>query len=187
MHSELLWRQRVTTFEPARLSRSLHQQHVKFQRTDIVIKIPRLVNLKATQLETLEDDLMKSVEELQARRRIDEILDPSEEKCIGEATIYEDDDAIVAEIQRRQAIRSGKIVEVESDEEPEEDNQSKVSTTDSELIGLCTKLEAACIARVDADSSLDFIHDLRGFRAVLQREEMQKAKQTTLDSLWGTK
>ncbi|KAG2367633.1 hypothetical protein BDR07DRAFT_1606055 [Suillus spraguei] len=67
-------------------------------------------------------------EEVTTRRRIigapltvDEILDPQEEKNVGEPTAYEEDDAIVAEIQRRQAIRSGELVEVESDDEDEDD------------------------------------------------------------------
>ncbi|KAG2356409.1 hypothetical protein BDR07DRAFT_1464058 [Suillus spraguei] len=79
---------------------------------------------KAPQLNTLEHELMKSIEELTTRRRIiggpltaDEILDPQQEKNVEEVTAYEDDDAIVAEVQRRQAIRSGELVEVESDDE----------------------------------------------------------------------
>ncbi|KAG2354522.1 hypothetical protein BDR07DRAFT_1614209 [Suillus spraguei] len=98
---------------------------------------------------------MKSIEELTTRRQIigapltaDEILDPQEEKNVGEVTAYEDDDAIVAEIQCRQAIRSGELVEVESDDEDEDDPP---------------KLEAACIARVGADSSLDLVHKLCAF------------------------
>ncbi|KAG2357400.1 WD40-repeat-containing domain protein [Suillus spraguei] len=112
------------------------------------------------------------------------ILDPQEEKNVGEVTAYEDDDAIVAEIRRRQAIRSGELVEVESDDE-DEDDPPKVCAI--ELIPLCEKLEAACIARVGADSSLDLVHKLRAFRAALRREELQNAKQATLDKFWNTK
>ncbi|KAG1741863.1 uncharacterized protein EDB91DRAFT_1081655 [Suillus paluster] len=79
---------------------------------------------KAPQLQTLKHELMKSIEELATRRQIigtpltvDEILDPQEEKWIGEVTGYGDDGAIVAEIQCRQGIRSGELVEVESDDE----------------------------------------------------------------------
>ncbi|KAG2370287.1 hypothetical protein BDR07DRAFT_1386936, partial [Suillus spraguei] len=94
---------------------------------------------------------LKFTQELTTRRRIigapltvDEILDPHEENNVGEATAYEDDDAIVAEIQHRQAIRSGELVKVESDDE-DGDDLPKVCAT--ELILLCEKLEAACIAR----------------------------------------
>ncbi|KAG1865846.1 hypothetical protein DFJ58DRAFT_724240 [Suillus subalutaceus] len=112
------------------------------------IKVAETVE-KLASLQTLEHGLMKSIEELTTRRQIigtplsvDEILDPQEEKNIGEVTVYEDDDAIVAEIRRRQGIRSGELVEVESDDE-DEDDQPKVCV--AELIPLCEKLEVACI------------------------------------------
>ena len=55
---------------------------------------------------------------------INEMLDPSAEN-VNEETVYKDDDAIVAEIKRRQAIRSREIVEVESgDEDISDDNRS---------------------------------------------------------------
>ncbi|KAG2358416.1 hypothetical protein BDR07DRAFT_1379460 [Suillus spraguei] len=118
------------------------------QRTGLIVKILPLP--KAPQLNTLEHELMKSIEELTTRRQIigapltaDEILDPQEEKNVGEVTAYEDDDAIVAEIQCRQAIRSGELVEVESDDEDEDDPPK-------------------C-------------------------EELQNAKQATLDKFWNTK
>jgi hypothetical protein len=51
--------------------------------------------------------LTKSIEKLTTWRwiigtppTVDEILNPQEEKNIGEVTVYEDDDAIVAEIWR---------------------------------------------------------------------------------------
>jgi hypothetical protein len=162
---------------------------VACRRTGLTIKIPLLT--KSPQLQTLEHGLTKSIEELTTRRRIigtpltvDEILNPQEEKNIGEVTVYEDDDAIVAEIRRQQGIRSGELVEVESDDE-DEDDQPKVCV--AELIPLCEKLEAACIARAGADSSLDLIHKLRAFQATLRCEELQNAKQATLDQLWNTK
>lgn len=76
------------------------------------------------------------------------------------------------------------MVEEDSDDEDEGD-QPKLCT--AELIPLCEKLEAACIARAAADSSLDLIHGLRAFRATLRREELQNAKQATLDKFWNSK
>ena len=98
-------------------------------------------------------------------------------------TVYKDDNAIVAEIKRRQAIRSGEIVEVESDDEDTSDDKPKLST--AELIGLCEQLEAACVAQVNADSSFDVIHNFRRLRGVLRREEIQNVKQATLDTFWN--
>ena len=54
---------------------------------------------------------------------------------------------------------------MESDDEDIGDEKLKLSTM--ELIGLCEQLEAACITRVNADSSFDIIHNLRRFGGVL--------------------
>ncbi|KAG1852494.1 hypothetical protein F4604DRAFT_1805511 [Suillus subluteus] len=51
----------------------------------------------------------------------------------------------------------------------------------------CCVKSSCMIARAGADSSLDLIHKLRAFRATLRREELQNAKQATLDQLWNTK
>jgi len=110
------------------------------QRSGLIIKIP--ARAKAPQLEAIECDLklklMKTVEQRQDQRRIvgapltiDEMLDLSvEDVGEGPGTVYNDDDAIVAEIERQQAIRSGEIVqvEVESDDENIGDGKSKLST-----------------------------------------------------------
>ena len=74
---------------------------------------------------------------------IDEMLDPSVEN-VNEETVYKDVNAIVAEIKRRQAIRSGEIVEVKSGDEDISDDKLKLST--AELTGLCEQLEAGCVA-----------------------------------------
>jgi hypothetical protein len=64
--------------------------------------------------------------------------------------------------------------------------QAETKDTSPE-IWLCEKLEAACMARAGADSSLDLIHELRAFRATLRRKELHNAKQATLDKFWNTK
>jgi len=61
------------------------------------------------------------------------MLNPSVEN-VNEENVYKDDNAIVAEIKRRQAIRSGEIVEVESGDEDISDDKPKLST--AELTGL---------------------------------------------------
>jgi hypothetical protein len=83
---------------------------VACHRTGLVIKIPAL-KTKAPQLDLLKQSLQQSIDELKTRKCIiggsptlDEILDPLEEKETGESTLYEDDAAIVAEVQHRQAI-----------------------------------------------------------------------------------
>ncbi|KAG0703277.1 hypothetical protein DFH29DRAFT_874538 [Suillus ampliporus] len=98
---------------------------------------------KTDALKAVMDAEGDNIEAAEAAEKLASILNPQEEKNIGEVTAYEDDDAIVAEIQRRQGIRSGELVEVESDDEDEGD-QPKVCA--AELIPLCEKLEAACVA-----------------------------------------
>jgi hypothetical protein len=117
------------------------------------------------------------------------MLGPSAEKNVGEATVaVYDDDATIAEVQRQQAISGGNPIEVESDDsddddDDDDDDQPKPSAT--ELIEFCEQVEAAYVARLHADSSLDLLHNLRAFRGVLRREVRQKATQTTLDSFWN--
>ena len=74
---------------------------------------------------------------------------------------------------------------MESDDEDIQVGDEKLKLSTMELIGLCEQLVAACIAQVNADSSFDIIHNLRRFRGVLRREEIQNAKQATLDTFWN--
>ena len=73
---------------------------------------------------------------------------------------------------------------LKSDDEDISDDKPKLGST-AELIGLCEQLEAGCIARVNADSSFDVIHNLCRLRGVLQYEEIQDVKQATLDTFWN--
>jgi hypothetical protein len=50
----------------------------------------------------------------------------------------------------------------------------------SVIILLCEKLEVACITQSGADTSLELTHQLRQFRGVLRREELQNVVQITL-------
>ena len=70
-----------------------------------------------------------------------------------------------------------------TDDEDISDDKPKLST--AEVIGLCEQLEVACIARVNADSSFDVIHNLRRLRGILQCKEIQNVKQATLDTFWN--
>ena len=135
---------------------------------------------------------MKNVEQLLQDQRqivgaplaINNMLNPSVDS-VNEETVYKVDNAIVAEIKRQQAIRSGEIIEMESGDEDISDNKPKLST--AELTGLCEQLEAGCIARVNTNSSFHVIHNLRRFRGALQHKEIQDVKQATLDTLWNMK
>ncbi|KAG1756386.1 uncharacterized protein EDB91DRAFT_1076432 [Suillus paluster] len=113
-------------FIPSRTTTKLPMlMHNNVVRMNLIVALVPM----APQLKTLERELMESVEELTTRRwiigtplTVDEILDPQEEKNIGEVTAYEDDDTIAA----RNLVCVAK------------------------LIPLCEKLEMACIAQAGA-------------------------------------
>jgi hypothetical protein len=132
----------------------------------------------------LEQDLMGCVTELRRRNRIhgevltiEELIHPKEELEVDETDVFEGDDAaIVAQVHREH-----EVVEVESDSEDKETTPMLSST---EIIGLCQRLEACCLD-VDGDF-LELARGLRRLRAKVRKEEMQRAKQVTLDMLWTT-
>ncbi|KAF8558115.1 hypothetical protein OG21DRAFT_1405665 [Imleria badia] len=157
------------------------------KRSGLILKlsIPR-----PPQLEVLEEGLKDSIMMLKDRNRIfgtplsvDELLDPLEEQENPDtmAEMFEDDDAIIAEVRRREAVRNGEVIEMDSDDEDDHEEETKPATT-SELIALAEKLEAGYVSQVGADSSSDFLHHLRAFRAELRRDQMKNAKQTMLTS-----
>ncbi|KAF8423946.1 hypothetical protein L210DRAFT_3765598 [Boletus edulis BED1] len=100
---------------------------------------------------------------------INELLDPLEERedLDMEAEMFEDDAGIIAEVCRREAVQNEDTIEVDSDDE--DDCHGAVMAT-SELIALAEKLEAGYVSRIGVDSSPDFLHHLRAFRAELRRD-----------------
>ncbi|CAA7260467.1 unnamed protein product [Cyclocybe aegerita] len=132
-----------------------------------------------------QEDLMKVVQDLKARRRIigapltlEEMLNPVGGDEIGEREFhFEDDDEIVARVRHEQAVARGEVIELDSEDE-EDDDHPRLSTR--EIMDLCTQLERACISENDPETSLDFLHGLRRFRIHLRRREAMGAKQTTL-------
>ncbi|KAI9566954.1 hypothetical protein HD554DRAFT_1037043 [Boletus coccyginus] len=91
-------------------------------RSGLVLKLSILM---PPQLEALEEDLRGSISVLKDRNRIfgtllsiNELLDPLEERenLDIEAKTFGDDSAIIAEVCRREAVRNGDAVEVDSDD-----------------------------------------------------------------------
>ncbi|KAF8432362.1 hypothetical protein L210DRAFT_3507542 [Boletus edulis BED1] len=110
---------------------------------------------------------------------INELLDPLEERegLDMEAELFEDDAEIIAEVRRREAVQNGDTIEADSDDEG--GCHGAVMAT-SEPIALAEKLEAGYASRIGVDSSPDFLHHLRAFRAELRRDQVKNAKQTRL-------
>ena len=133
-----------------------------------------------------EADVMKSVASLKQRNRIfgreptvDKFVDPIEEREIGDSPYrYEGGDAeIVEEVQYEMAVERGDIIKVDSDEDSDEEDPSM---TNAEVISLCGKLEAMCIAKGDPNTSLVLMGSLHKLRGQLRHEELANTKQTDI-------
>jgi hypothetical protein len=97
---------------------------------------------KPAQLSAAEQELMRSVNNLKEWKHIfgtlltiDEILDPVKEKDNGDLPNFEGgDQAIADEVCCEIAVTNGKVLEINSDDESEEDGSSFTYT---ELLNLC--------------------------------------------------
>ncbi|KAF9233486.1 hypothetical protein BU15DRAFT_66536 [Melanogaster broomeanus] len=103
---------------------------------------------KPPQLQVLEQDLTDSITNLKDKNRIfgtplsiNELLDPLEqqENLDMDAEMFKDD-VEIAEVRRREAVRNGDAIEVDSDDE--DDCHGVAAMATSELIALAEKLEA---------------------------------------------
>jgi hypothetical protein len=113
---------------------------------------------------------------------IDEILDPAEERDMGESPTYEGGDkAIADEVRREIAIANGKILDIDSDSD---DDDVHESITRTDLLDLCQRLEVGCMQYGDPQFSLNLSSQLRIYRGSLRREELLTAKQTSLDQFF---
>ncbi|KAF9241787.1 hypothetical protein BU15DRAFT_73131 [Melanogaster broomeanus] len=107
---------------------------------------------KPPQLQVLEQDLTDSITNLKDKNRIfgtplsiNELLDPLEqqENLDMDAEMFKDDVEIIAEVRRREAVRNGDAIEVDSDDE--DDCHGVAAMATSELIALAEKLEAGSV------------------------------------------
>jgi hypothetical protein len=53
-----------------------------------------------------------------------------------------------------------------------------------EAVHICQQLEEYCLEE-GGEHILELLHNLRRFQAQLRREEIQNAKQITLEDMWG--
>jgi hypothetical protein len=80
------------------------------------------------------------------------------------------------------AEKVGEVIEVESD--ADEDSQAEPEVSRVEALGLCQRLEGACLRFGNADPTLplELLKQIRLFRAHLRRDELLHGTQTTIDS-----
>ena len=131
----------------------------------------------------VEEELPDLVAQLKARKRItgqpftlEELLDPTEEREIGECLNIVDggDMEIVSMVQ---AEARGDIEEIDSDSD--DDNPEVVPATLKEMIAACRMLEENGL--LVCTNALDVVEAVRRFRGHLQKMSREGEKQTTLD------
>ncbi|KAH0835461.1 hypothetical protein J3R83DRAFT_9097 [Lanmaoa asiatica] len=146
--------------------------------------------LTVFELAGAEEELLESVKDLKDCNRIfgtpltlDELLAPREEIEIGEERYqFDDEAAIVTEVQHQMAVERGDIVEIESDDEDTQPRAAPIPRC--EILEMCEKLERICMSESDANTALELPRLLRKFRGELRQQEQSSAKQTTLDGFW---
>ena len=126
--------------------------------------------------------------QLKDRRRIfgqpctlDELVDPAEEREIGEKLYsFEGGDADIIEmVQQEIGLGRGDVEEIDSDDEPE-----AVPPPLKEVIKMCRILEEHSMA-VCTTGAFKFVKALREYRGHLQEMSRGGEKQTTLDTFLG--
>lgn len=145
------------------------------------------VATKTPQAQQIEQDLMQSVMELKKRNRVhgtlltlEELVNPLDEKEIGEDSLGHNDDEIVDQINREK--EGGTASDNESDSDADKEKEPPLGR--QAAIHLCQQLESYCLEE-GGEHVLELLYNLRRFRAQLRREDMQSAKQMTLEDLWS--
>ncbi|KAG2101876.1 uncharacterized protein F5147DRAFT_776530 [Suillus discolor] len=141
--------------------------------TGLKICIPVCPQQADDQLSSAEADLMQSVNNLKARNCIfgqlptlDELLDPAEERDMGEFPAFEGGDkAIADEVHREVTIASGEVIETDSDDDNDNDDSVAASITWTDLLDLCQQLKVGCMQYGNPPFSLNLSSQLRIFRA----------------------
>ncbi|KAJ7861116.1 hypothetical protein B0H14DRAFT_2576258 [Mycena olivaceomarginata] len=107
---------------------------------------------------------------------IDDLLDPPEERYVEEGREFSEDADIVAFVRHEEAVARGEIIEVDSDDEDEveDDPAPEMGTAD------------VCLTKGDPTQSFELSQALRLFRGHVQREVVLNARQTTLEESWGS-
>ena len=141
----------------------------------------------------VEEELLDLVAQLKERRCItgqpftlDELLDPKEEREIGECLdSFEGGDLeIVGMVQAEVGLARGDIEEIDSDSAS--DDPEVVPPSLKEMIEACRILEENSLV-VYTEGVLNLVQAARRYRGRLQKMSREGAKQTTLDMFFNFK
>jgi hypothetical protein len=145
----------------------------------------------------LESELLENVAELQQQNCVHGLAVSVEDLVNLHLKNLVDDDEflfeggdkeIIARVLASESLQQGKIVDVhaaseeeDSEEEEEEEEEEVPKPTNQQLQNACKMLEDACMSSMYLHG-VDLAQLLRCFCSELVREELAKAKQTTLDA-----
>jgi len=93
---------------------------------------------------------------------LEEMLNPVEEKDIGECYHLQTGDKIVEKVKYDMAIERGEMIEVDSESE-DEGEEAEDKLTILEVSRLCEQLEDLCLHYGEPDTSLDLNYQLQQF------------------------
>ncbi|KAG8781291.1 hypothetical protein FRC15_008897 [Serendipita sp. 397] len=114
---------------------------------------------------------------------LDELLDPEEERAIGESPYaFEGGDAeIIGMVQQEMGLARGNIKEIDSDDD---DGPEVVPPSLKEMINMCRIIEENSMV-VCTEGALEVVKSLCRYRGRLQKMSTEGAKQTTLDAFFN--
>ncbi len=145
----------------------------------------------------VEEEPLKLVAQLKDWRRIhgrpytlDELLDPKEEREIGESlhAFGGGDVEIIRVVQQGIDLERGEIEEIEEIEEIDSDDEDPEAAPPplKEMIIMCRVIEENCMV-VCTEGALEVVQSLRRYRGHLWRMSTEGAEQTTLDAFFSLK
>jgi hypothetical protein len=115
-------------------------------------------------------------------RDIEELIDPEEERVVGvEESLFMGNDFEIVE-----KVMQESIAPIEIANSDEEDGHPPPTTSLSEMIDMCTKMEKGCVFH-EAEGGLELASMLRRYRFDLQRVVNAGKKQTALGAFFAPK
>ncbi len=141
----------------------------------------------------VKEELLKLVAQLKDWRHIhgwpytlDELLDPKEERKIGESVhaFGGGDVEIIRVVQQGIDLARGKIEEIEEIDSDDEDPKAAPPPL-KEMIDMCWVMENCMV--VCTEGALEVVQSLRRYRGHLWRMSTEGAEQTTLDAFFSLK
>ncbi|KAN0132298.1 hypothetical protein V8E53_009898, partial [Lactarius tabidus] len=172
--------------------RAIQELSAACEQPRLTIRIP---TLHPPQLVATENELLASVEKLKSKNQVfgelptaEELTNSAHEHKVTEESPYAfpgGDLEIVEKVRYKEQVKCGEIIEIDEEEEegePDSDADSS-DVTRQETILLISQLERLSIRFGGGEmNTTDLTRELHQFCGHLFREDLQNARQTSLDS-----